>query len=150
MNQNDTLHNALLNFRTRHLRKAEAAQLKKEALQTATKKKEVTVDSKTEAVSKEESISEDNSEKVTSTGTSTDSKTDVPVAMKKKQYKVNILSEIDTNVELTPPNVVPVDPQEFAKQERLRKQREKQVVSSLSCQLPVSVTLFLGKVPTGN
>ena len=113
------------------MRKAEAAQLKKEALQTATKKKEVTVDSKTEAVSKEESISEDNSEKVTSTGTSTDSKTDISAVMKKKQYKVNILSEIDTNVEQTPPNVVPVDPQEFAKQERLRKQREKQVVSSL-------------------
>ena len=135
MIQNDTFHNALLNFRTRHLRKAEAAQLKKEALQTATKKKEETVDSKAEAVTKEESISEDSSEKVTSTGPTTDSKPDVSASVKKKQYKVNVLSEIDTNVEQSPPNVVPVDPQEFAKQERLRKQREKQVVSSLSHQL---------------
>ena len=125
----------MLNFRTRHLRKAEAAQLKKEALQTATKKKEETVDSKAEAITKEESISEDSSEKVTSTGPTTDSKPDVSASVKKKQYKVNVLSEIDTNVEQSPPNVVPVDPQEFAKQERLRKQREKQVVSSLSHQL---------------
>ena len=46
--------------------------------------------------------------------------------MKKKQYTLNILSEVDTNVEQNPSNVVPVNPQEFAKQERLRKQREKQ------------------------
>ena len=48
-------------------------------------------------------------------------------AVKKKQYSVNILSELDTNVEQKP-NIVPVDPVEFAKQERLRKQREMQVI----------------------
>jgi len=124
----------LAELRTRHLRKAEAAQLKKEALQTATKKKEETVDSKAEAITKEESISEDSSEKVTSTGPTTDSKTDVSASVKKKQYKVNVLSEIDTNVEQSPPNVVPVDPQEFAKQERLRKQREKQAKFQLEIE----------------
>ena len=36
------------------------------------------------------------------------------------------MSEVDTNVEQNSSNVVPVNPQEFAKQERLRKQREKQ------------------------
>ena len=109
-------------FRTRHLRKAEAAQLKKEALQTATKKKEEPVSSKAEAVAKEESSSEDSSGNVTST----ESKADVSTVVKKKQYTLNILSEVDTNVEQNPSNVVPVNPQEFAKQERLRKQREKQ------------------------
>ena len=109
-------------FRTRHLRKAEAAQLKKEALQTATKKKEEPVSSKAEAVAKEESSSEDSSGNVTSA----ESKADVSTVVKKKQYTLNILSEVDTNVEQNPSNVAPVNPQEFAKQERLRKQREKQ------------------------
>ena len=59
-------------FRTRHLRKAEAAQLKKEALQTATKKKEEPVSSKTEAVAKEESSSEDSVGNVTSTESKAD------------------------------------------------------------------------------
>ena len=107
-------------FRTRHLRKAEAAQLKKEALQTATKNKEELVSSKAEA--KEEFSSEDSSGNVTST----ESKADVSTVVKKKQYTLNILSEVDTNVEQNSSNVVPVNPQEFAKQERLRKQREKQ------------------------
>ena len=109
-------------FRTRHLRKAEAAQLKKEALQTAMKKKEEPVSSKAEAVAKEESSSEDSSGNVTST----ESKANFSTVVKKKQYTLNILSEVDTNVEQNPSNVVPVNTQEFAKQERLRKQREKQ------------------------
>ena len=73
-------------FRTRHLRKAEAAQLKKEALQTATKKKEEPVSSKAEAVVKEEFSSEDSSGNVTST----ESKADVSEVVKKKQYTLNI------------------------------------------------------------
>ena len=68
-------------------------------------------------------------------------------AVKKKQYSVNILSELDTNVEQKP-NIVPVDPVEFAKQERLRKQREMQVIYTIivvisgSCQ---SVKIFQAK-----
>ena len=62
--------------------------------------------------------------------TSSDSSSVVPIAevaaVKKKQYTVNVLAELDTNVDQKP-NIVPIDPSEFAKQERLRKQREKQV-----------------------
>ena len=115
--------------RTRHLRKAEAAQLKKEALQTAPKKKEETVGSKDAEVV---STVETNSDRQSISGNSNSSGTSsVPsaevAAVKKKQYSVNILSELDTNVEQKP-NIVPVDPVEFAKQERLRKQREMQVI----------------------
>lgn len=55
---------------------------------------------------------------------------------------MNILSEIDTNVDQNQSNVVPVDPQEFAKQERLRKQREKQVQISFSHQPFVTLTII--------
>ena len=128
-------------YRTRHLRKAEAAQLKKEALQTAPKKKEETAGSKeTDVVTTVET----NSERQSISGNSNSSGTSaVPsaevAAVKKKQYSVNILSELDTNVEQKP-NIVPVDPVEFAKQERLRKQREMQVIYTIivvisgSCQ----------------
>ena len=118
-------------YRTRHLRKAEAAQLKKEALKTAPKKKEETAGSKeadvvttVETNSDRQSISNSNS-----SGTSAVPSAEV-AAVKKKQYSVNILSELDTNVEQKP-NIVPVDPVEFAKQERLRKQREMQVIYNI-------------------
>ena len=116
--------------RTRHLRKAEAAQLKKEAIQTASKKKEETEGSKkdTDVVTTVETNSDRQSSLANST--SSDSSSVVPIAevaaVKKKQYTVNVLAELDTNVDQKP-NIVPIDPSEFAKQERLRKQREKQV-----------------------
>jgi len=125
----------LAELRTRHLRKAEAAQLKKEALQTAPKKKEETVVSKdadvvstVETISDRQSISGNSN----SSGTSSVPSAEV-VAAKKKQYTVNILSELDTNVEQKP-NIVPVDPVEFAKQERLRKQREMQAKFQLEIE----------------
>ena len=125
-------------FRTRHLRKAEAAQLKKESLLTAQRKKEESLGPKADAVTKEEQSGEDQSSSgnSTSAGTSVESAADVS-GVKKKQYTVNILTEVDTNVAQKQHNsvpAVPVDPQEFAKQERLRKQREKQAKFQLEIE----------------
>jgi len=125
----------LAELRTRHLRKAEAAQLKKEALQTAPKKKEETVVSKdADVVSTVETISDRQSISGNSNSSGASSVPSAEVAaVKKKQYSVNILSELDTNVEQKP-NIVPVDPVEFAKQERLRKQREMQAKFQLEIE----------------
>jgi len=128
----------LAELRTRHLRKAEAAQLKKESLLTAQRKKEESLGPKADAVTKEEQSGEDQSSSgnSTSAGTSVESAADVS-GVKKKQYTVNILTEVDTNVAQKQHNsvpAVPVDPQEFAKQERLRKQREKQAKFQLEIE----------------
>jgi len=109
----------LAELRTRHLRKTEAAQLKKEAIQAASSKKDETA-LRGDNPSKDEPKSDTTS---ACTGASSEAKAE---AGKKKEYTVNVLSEVDNNVDQNQRTGLPTDPAEFAKQERLRKQREKQ------------------------
>ena len=102
-------------------RKTEAAQLKKEAIQAASSKKDETA-LKGDNPSKDEPKID-----TTSAGTGVSSEAKVE-AGKKKEYTVNVLSEVvDNNIDQNQRTGLPTDPAEFAKQERLRKQREKQV-----------------------
>ena len=115
-------HSHLL--RTRHLRKNEAAQLKKDAINAIVKKKEDVpqeteskVDNNEVNVKSESSTSTNNGSAVAESN-----KVEGATIGKKKEYTVNVLAEVDN---LDTKNIT-IDPTEFARQERLRKQREKQ------------------------
>ena len=107
-------------LRTRHLRKNEAAQLKKDAINAIVKKKEETeskIDNNEVNVKSESSTSTNNGSAVAESN-----KVEGATIVKKKEYTVNVLAEVDN---LDTKNIT-IDPTEFARQERLRKQREKQ------------------------
>jgi len=114
----------LAELRTRNLRKNEAAKLKRESIQNIAKKETETKD-----VGKNDTSTETNS--TSSSGCSSDSTTSEKVVVKKKEYTVNV-AEVDIeNTTVAVANdlddkTLPLDPAEFARQERLRKQREKQ------------------------
>ena len=118
------LMSAYINYshflRTRHLRKNEAAQLKKDAINAIVKKKEETerkIDNNEVNVKSESSTSTNNGSAVAESN-----KVEGATIVKKKEYTVNVLAEVDN---LDTKNIT-IDPTEFARQERLRKQREKQ------------------------
>ena len=106
------------------MRKNEAAQLKKDAINAIVKKKE---DVPRETDSKDDN-NEINVKSESSTSTNNGSavaesnKVEGATIVKKKEYTVNVLAEVDN---LDTKNIT-IDPNEFARQERLRKQREKQ------------------------
>ena len=111
-------------LRTRHLRKNEAAQLKKDAINAIVKKKEDVpqeteskIDNNEVNVKSESSTSTNNGSAVAESN-----KVEGATIVKKKEYTVNVLAEVDN---LDTKNIT-IDPTEFARQERLRKQREKQ------------------------
>ena len=111
-------------LRTRHLRKNEAAQLKKDAINAIVKKKEdMPRETESKVDNNEENVKSESSTSTNNGSAAADSnKVEGATIVKKKEYTVNVLAEVDN---LDTKNIT-IDPIEFARQERLRKQREKQ------------------------
>lgn len=126
--QNDDILNhtttGLAELRTRHLRKNEAAQLKKDAINAIVKKKEdMPRETESKVDNNEENVKSESSTSTNNGSAAADSnKVEGATIVKKKEYTVNVLAEVD-NIDT---KNITIDPTEFARQERLRKQREKQ------------------------
>ena len=104
--------------------KNEAAKLKRESIQNNVKKETETKDVKNDTSS--EANSTNSSASDNSTGSEASEK-----VVKKKEYTVNVAeADLENTTDVLndlEDKTLPLDPAEFARQERLRKQREKQV-----------------------
>ena len=125
----------LSDIRSRNLRKAEAAKKTLEA-----QKKLLPVDSATVVSSAAPANDHAEESDITS----------VEPAFKKKRYSIKVDNEAEDKANASnEPEVTAgedFDPEEFARQERLRKQREKQVATEFMLNINIYYLFFIGKV----
>ena len=122
--QNEDIMNStstgLAELRTRNLRKAEANKKQLQVLSTRSNNMSNTAVNDTGTSNNTTAVKEESKEESSSSSSSSN---ESKPAAKKKEYTINVTDlDVDTKEE----DNVTLDPAEFAKQERLRKQREKQ------------------------